>query len=337
LELRIPRALGVDGRMFNPESAPRGDDYFCPSCGTFAILKRGEIKVPHFAHKENSSCTNESITHKTAKLLIIQAVSDWKSGRGPRPAVHRECCICEKYFNQPLPDKVTGAREEQRTEDGHRVDVALLSGDNPVAAIEIYVAHAVDSVKAGQLKLPFVELRGDEVISDPLVWDPDQDYFRTFFCKECKRFERKFTESARQLATETGVSLPASFYRFSIHLCCGCSQPMVVFWWPGSSRKRGWPDVDPPRSVRRGSPSEPAWVNVCPRCGKTQPSLEDEPDGPFALPEFWRDASPGDETDENLRSDMRLIIGLRLKRFGPTGWMWSAEEIPGWRYRRNIL
>ena len=34
------------------------EDYFCPSCNSKLILRRGEIKIHHFAHQKNSICSD---------------------------------------------------------------------------------------------------------------------------------------------------------------------------------------------------------------------------------------------------------------------------------------
>jgi hypothetical protein len=49
-------ALQVDStRYVQPSEADRSKDYECIECGKKVILKRGEIRVPHFAHHYNTS------------------------------------------------------------------------------------------------------------------------------------------------------------------------------------------------------------------------------------------------------------------------------------------
>lgn len=44
-------AVDVSGKRVCAENAERGLEYVCPLCGEPVILRRGEIKIPHFAHK----------------------------------------------------------------------------------------------------------------------------------------------------------------------------------------------------------------------------------------------------------------------------------------------
>jgi competence CoiA-like predicted nuclease len=70
LELLVPVALDNNRSLIKPESAEKGNNYFCPACGEPVILKKGDVRVPHFAHKISETCNQETIIHKTAKLLI---------------------------------------------------------------------------------------------------------------------------------------------------------------------------------------------------------------------------------------------------------------------------
>ena len=70
LELKVPFALDGTQVLLSPEVAEKGREYFCPACGDIVILKKGEIKVAHFAHKVSDTCSQETIVHKTAKQLV---------------------------------------------------------------------------------------------------------------------------------------------------------------------------------------------------------------------------------------------------------------------------
>ena len=63
-------------RLYDPQSAEKGKSYFCPACQDTVILRKGKIKTAHFAHE---TCNQETIIHKTAKQLIVDVISDWKS------------------------------------------------------------------------------------------------------------------------------------------------------------------------------------------------------------------------------------------------------------------
>lgn len=171
-ELRVPFAIDSELKLYSPATAEKSKNYFCPSCGESVILKQGEIRTTHFAHKISDTCNQETITHKTAKLLIQKVIQDWKSGKSNPPTLARACQICHSTINQPLPEKVDKAILEYKLSDGFIIDVALMVGDIAQAAVEIKVTHAVDDIKAGRLSIPFIELDGYEVVTNPTIWKP---------------------------------------------------------------------------------------------------------------------------------------------------------------------
>lgn len=71
----------ADGTLITPAQLTkekveryRSCKFYCPTCRTPVILKAGDKVIPHFAHKDNSVCTNnmggESKTHYEGKLLL---------------------------------------------------------------------------------------------------------------------------------------------------------------------------------------------------------------------------------------------------------------------------
>ncbi|MCM3610612.1 competence protein CoiA [Planococcus sp. MERTA32b] len=55
--------------------------FFCPDCGTAVLLKIGDIKIPHFAHKSSAACGSgepESSLHLQGKILLHQFFIDKK-------------------------------------------------------------------------------------------------------------------------------------------------------------------------------------------------------------------------------------------------------------------
>ena len=110
VKLRVPFAFDGEKRLYDPQSAEKGKSYFCPACQDTVILRKGKIKTAHFAHKASETCNQETIIHKTAKQLIVDVISDWKSGKIEAPVLKRTCEICRQFKDQPLPDKV-GVRD----------------------------------------------------------------------------------------------------------------------------------------------------------------------------------------------------------------------------------
>lgn len=287
-ELYVPFAIDDEGRLFSAETAEKGRNYFCPACHEIVILKHGEIRVAHFAHKVGNSCAQETIIHKIAKLLVQKAVHDWKAGKSNSPTIQRTCQMCGIPISQPLPDKVDRAVLEHRLADGSVADVALLVGGTTQAAIEIRVTHAVDQAKIDRLPVPFIELDGYEVIENPVVWRPIVDNFKPLICKKCKSIYQRFQVKVKRIAKATGIEIPTTYYRYGFYRCWKCKREIIVFAWPKDGmHDDSAPTLKPyPRTVQYRF-SETAghkyWVNTCPYCQSIQGDffLYTEPDGPF--------------------------------------------------------
>lgn len=262
--------------------------YACPACGEPVRLRAGAIRRAHFAHRPSEQCNQETILHQTAKRLIQQVVQDWRAGAGVAPQVQRRCQVCSQPRLQSLPPKVMDAVLEQPLPGGYIADVALLAGPVIGAVVEIRVTHAVDAAKSAGLPVPFVELAGEEVIADPLVWHPLVDHFHPIICASCRRAYQQFQQQLARLAKPTGVVLPTAYYRATMARCWGCHRSILVFTWPGwglhptrAPRAAGRPHTvrqEYSATIRRRY-----WANTCPRCGRLQGDfpLYCEPDGAF--------------------------------------------------------
>ncbi len=287
-KLRIPFAIDDMGQLRSPVTAEKGRRYFCPVCGAPVIFRRGQKRVAHFAHKVTDTCNAETITHKTAKLLIQKVIHEWKSGKTNSPILQRKCQICGTSITQSLPDKVGSAILEYKLSDNSIVDIALVDGEVPLAAVEIRVTHAVDETKAKRLPVPFIELDGYEVIKNPSVWKPISDHFKSLICRNCESTYLKFQAKAKQIAKANNIELPKAYYRYGITTCWKCKRVIIVFTWPEKEfYVNSVPKVKPyPRTIQyrySRSIGEKYWVNTCPYCHSIQGDffLYMEPEGPF--------------------------------------------------------
>ena len=273
-----------------------GREYRCPACRSPLSLKGakdGARRRRHFAHRPNITCAPESIIHKTAKLLVQRSVNDWKLGIGPQPVVKHRCTNCNAYVDGVLPSQVEGASIEQRLPDGYVVDVALLARRRALAAVEIRVTHPVGELKGESLCIPFIELEGQAIIEDLLVWYPIVDRFSKRVCAGCVRMQeasalslrreakrkesvrRAFQARCEQLAREMRVALPTQYYRYAPTRCRRCQRVILVFDWSGHRHRSGDPPSGSsvPRTIRRWvdrRTGEIYWLNSCPHCRAIQ-------------------------------------------------------------------
>lgn len=306
--LKIPLAHDETGSLVSVEHAISGGQYYCPSCGAGLILRRGTVKVAHFAHKPSDICNQETIIHKTAKLVVQQAVTDWKAGKRAAPVIQRACQVCHSLIAQPLPEKVETAQLEYRLSDGFIADVALLVQDKPQAAIEILVTHAVDEVKTANISVPFIELDGYAILESPTIWNPITDRFRPLTCPQCSQNFKKFQAKTSQVAKKTGIDLPTDYYRYAPCSCWRCKKEILVFTWPGRElHEKQPPSRQPTPNTIRFEYSKTVkgkyWANICPHCKAIQGDwfLFAEPEGPF----FGLDC--GEDTVEAFNRDLMTL------------------------------
>lgn len=79
--MKFPLGALLNGKYILPKNAEKNIKYTCPQCNKIAILKKGNIRIPHFAHKvdTNSGCNyynhpGESDIHKLAKHTLADAL-----------------------------------------------------------------------------------------------------------------------------------------------------------------------------------------------------------------------------------------------------------------------
>jgi len=307
---KVPFAIDEFNRVVSPKEADRDKKYFCPSCKEELILRRGKVKKAHFAHKSNN-CSQESVIHKLAKLLIIQKIATWKSGKAPSPIIQRKCPKCGTIKEQKLPDKVEKAIEEKRLKNGFIVDVGIISNGDIVAAIEVKVTHGVDENKIKNIDIPFIEVIGEEIIENPMIWRPITDKFKTFKCKNCNLALKQYFDKLQTISIKTGIKIPNSFYRTSYYKCWKCEKEILVFAWPKNLSHKLAKDKQKPKTIQyrySKMAREKYWANTCPYCNALQGDffLFSEPDSPL----FGFEC--GEDTKEDFEEDiLKLALNIR--------------------------
>lgn len=274
-EIKVPWAINDHGKLTEINNATKDDNYYCPSCKTSLIIRKGKINVHHYAHKACDYCSQETVIHKTAKFLLQKIVSDWKNGLTKAPKIFRECQICLSSVEQPLPDKVQSAEVEVKLENGFIVDVALMGSRKILAGIEVKVTHEISSEKAELMPIPFIEIDGNVFLENPNEIVVILDKFNPVTCNECKEKLRKYVKRAKKIAKDLNIDLPSLFYRFGITSCWKCKKEILVFTWPNHSLfSKNEPLKKPkPQSIRfeySNTIKTKYWVNCCTFCESIQ-------------------------------------------------------------------
>lgn len=155
--LLYPYALDKGGSIVKAVDAPRSEIYSCIACGERMVLRRGEIKRPHFAHHtENPNCTPETVLHKMAKDSIREGIENAMSLRLKYPFTW-DCPVCKQSHKGNLTRRTREVKTEVNL-DGVRPDILITSmKEKPLVAIEVIVTHspeqeAIEAYK--RLKIP---------------------------------------------------------------------------------------------------------------------------------------------------------------------------------------
>ncbi len=172
--LQIPYAFTNDKLPVSPQVAEKGQDFSCPTCDSAVILKRGDIRVPHFAHKSDTKCSSEGVRHKVAKQMIYLMYRRSIDTPMASIGVVRKCPNCSQYaiYTQGR----TGYDDDVKCEvdvSGYRVDIALFRNGKPAYGIEVRDTHPVDDVKWAafkELRFPCIEVEAKDVIR---MWEYD--------------------------------------------------------------------------------------------------------------------------------------------------------------------
>jgi hypothetical protein len=158
-----------------PAIANKIDKYICPECNRDVILRKGEIRICHFAHmRDDNPCMyynkpSESQIHKDAKLILKKILDDKKE-----ITIKRACIGTMNNYNCPdiyyeehsipIKDKDSNIVIEYNFEyNGKKcADVAYIYNNEIVCIFEIYNTHRTEEQNRPE---PWFELNAIDIIN----------------------------------------------------------------------------------------------------------------------------------------------------------------------------
>jgi len=185
---KVPVGESPTGTLVRARYANPLIKYVCPGCRTPLILRKGEVKSPHFAHQSHAFCSPETALHAGVKTWIAKVLGECLKGhqRGI-PKIKVPCMGHNQFKAFDIHYQCKGdawlsfadlqfdeVGVEQSTTDGLKPDVILLNKNVPILGIEILVTHAVDGIKAARFTHPWIEVKAVQVIQSPKLWKPVQ-------------------------------------------------------------------------------------------------------------------------------------------------------------------
>jgi hypothetical protein len=187
-DFKVPAGASPTGALVQAHHARPAVAYRCPGCGSPLVLKRGEVRSPHFAHKSHAFCSPETSLHLGVKNWIAKMLKRRPRGlrvgvpklrvpcagiHGARGYGHAKECPGRAWLHLADLD-FDEVAVERGTLDALRPDVLLLHHGEPVLGIEVLVTHAVDEGKAARCSHPWIEVDAMQVLRSPRAWKPCQ-------------------------------------------------------------------------------------------------------------------------------------------------------------------
>lgn len=153
-------SLNREKHLINIRDAVKGQDYYCPCCGSVMIPRQGNERRWHFAHKVNmSECSYETYLHKIAKRKICECFNESAQfniafhpkticaktecplgAKSPCTWKSRKKVELKQYYNQC---------DEEKSIDNFRADLVIYNRDKDTSPIlvEIFVTHKSTEAK----------------------------------------------------------------------------------------------------------------------------------------------------------------------------------------------
>ena len=275
--LKVPLGLSLEGEYVTPKDALKGEEYFCPSCEETLVLKKGELRAKHFSHPANSSCSQESILHKTAKYLVRKSiVENYEIGKEIK--IISDCSCCNREFEESLEANTFSGAEEEKNIGEFVCDVVAYKDKIESLAIEVFVTHTVDDYKASNLSIYWLEVNAEDIINDPYKWLPVKKNLKNRFCEKCKHHIKDIVAIADKWGVERSLYFPNGYpsnsnYIAEIETCFRCKERIPVFWWSGVPFCEDEPPIPRPRTIVCKYSKQfggAYWANTCINCGSLQ-------------------------------------------------------------------
>jgi hypothetical protein len=141
------------GEIVHASVAKKGVRYFCanPICNGEMILKKGEIREHHFAHKHKDyDHEGESLLHYNLKILLFGYIKSFADDKNPLYLLNQFSPAESQKIN--ILDDVDGVFVEKNATLKYRPDISLHSRNKFIMAVEIVVTHDLEPEAESYLK-----------------------------------------------------------------------------------------------------------------------------------------------------------------------------------------
>lgn len=274
--LKVPYGLNDSGELVRAKNTVKQENYYCPACNVRLVLRSGNNRIEHFSHPAKSSCSIESILHKTAKSLLIHAIQ--KNSDNEPIKLRSFCHSCGVEFDLPLPPKTFSKASEEIKIGQYICDVVGYRGNEIALAIEVLNTHTVNEEKANKLSVHWIELKAEGVIENPFFWQPTQSNLNPTLCKSCKPEIQRIQDTANKWNVSTDLYTPIknpalATYIADVETCFKCKEVIPIFWWYGVPFCQFEPPQPRPHTIKYKYSKKYGgsyWANTCANCHMIQ-------------------------------------------------------------------
>lgn len=159
-------------QLVDPQVAAKRILYECPDCTRDVFVRKGEIKIPHFAHRKdkNATCTyfnrnpSKDQQHRNAQLKLKQFLE-----RGVEVEISRICIgNCGTVFNWGVnytPDSIIKLEHSFKYNDStKKADVVFLNNKKIIVIFEVVHTHFTKEIDRPE---PWHEISAAEINKIP--------------------------------------------------------------------------------------------------------------------------------------------------------------------------
>ncbi|WP_103028234.1 hypothetical protein [Salinibacter altiplanensis] len=162
---------------------------------------------------------------------------------------------------------------EQQSQSGYMPDVTLLGPEGePIGAVEVLVTHEVGEAKSEELRLPWVEVEAEGVMTGHPIPVRNAS-FENPICNDCPARAMRIGRKIARFLKPLGLGLPPG-YTLSFERCWHCDQPTPIYQWATESWTQESPPPPRPRTVQKRSTAPVGedwyWANCCAYCNWVQ-------------------------------------------------------------------
>ena len=198
---------------------------YCPECKRQVILRLGERRIFHAAHKAQDNCvltSPETALHLNTKLYVAEEL------RKHKPLLINTYCkgyeglICS---NKKLSEYFT-EWDQVKVEyhiDQYRPDIVLLKEGQTIGAVEIFVTHTIEPEKESylkQLSIPWLEIDALKVLSkneennwtinDPVIYQKiNNQFLEKWICNTCENKVNRKDERKEKIKNSEDYKITA--------------------------------------------------------------------------------------------------------------------------------